>query len=134
MPKRSVIQQTVTLPAPPDTLYDMYLDPARHAAFTGHPVTIGPEPGAEFGAFGGMLSGQIIAVVKSRLIVQSWRSAHFHDGDPDSTLILTFSATAENGHGVIDLVHVDVPAHDYDEVVKGWGTHYFTPWRTHLGA
>ena len=33
MPK--TIQQTVRFPAPPEELFDSYLDPARHAAMTG---------------------------------------------------------------------------------------------------
>ena len=33
MPK--TIQQTVTLPAPAEELYRMYVDPKRHAAITG---------------------------------------------------------------------------------------------------
>jgi hypothetical protein len=35
MPK--TIIQAAILPAPPDQLFDMYLDPAAHAAFTGRP-------------------------------------------------------------------------------------------------
>ena len=57
MPK--LVQQSVTLPAPPERLYDMYVDPLLHAEFTGAPVTIGSTPGAEFRAFGDMLSGRI---------------------------------------------------------------------------
>jgi uncharacterized protein YndB with AHSA1/START domain len=44
MPK--LIQQSVVLPAPPERLYDMYLDPAAHAGFTGAPVTISSTPHA----------------------------------------------------------------------------------------
>ena len=54
---RSVIKQSVLLPAPAESLYAMYLDPARHAEITGAPVTISPEPGSEFRAFEGRISG-----------------------------------------------------------------------------
>jgi hypothetical protein len=37
---RSIIQQSIVLPATADALFEMYLDPAAHGAFTGHPVTI----------------------------------------------------------------------------------------------
>ena len=46
----------------------MYMAASQHAAFTGHPVTIGEYSGAEFRAFDGMLSGTILAVVRPRLI------------------------------------------------------------------
>lgn len=129
---RSIIYQSVVMPASAEALFDMYLDPLTHAAFTGQPVIIGADSGAEFRAFGGMLSGSMLKVVRPRLIVQSWRSAHFGDADRDSTLVLTFSDSADGGR--IDLVHVDVPECDYDGVTKGWEKFYWTPWREYIGA
>ena len=130
---RSVIRQSVVLPASTESLFDAYLDPATHAAFTGFPVTISGEPGSPFKAFGGQLSGTILAVARPQLIVQSWRSTKFHATDPDSTLILSFStdpAKPENGR--IDLVHLDVPKHGYDDVVAGLSKYYWEPWRAYL--
>ena len=127
---RTVIHQTVTLPAPPEKLFWMYLDPAQHAAFTGHAVTIGAEPGAPFEAFGGALSGAMLRVVAPRLIVQSWRSVNFPAAAPDSTLFLSF--TPEGREGRIDLVHVDVPVEDFDGVTQGWEKFYWMPWREFL--
>lgn len=136
---RSVIGQSVVLPAPAEALYAMYLDPAAHGAITGAAVTIGDQRGAEFHAFDGMLTGTILEAVAPRLIVQSWRSAHFKTEDADSTLILSFSVPAdaagrEGTQGRIDLVHLDVPQHDYDAVVAGWEKYYWTPWRKHLSS
>jgi hypothetical protein len=34
--------------------------------------------------------------------------------------------------GRIDLVHLDVPKHDYDGVNARWEIYYWTPWRAHL--
>jgi activator of HSP90 ATPase len=127
---RSIITDTVLLPASAEKLQEMYLDPNEHASITGKPVTIGPEQGASFEAFDGMLTGKILQVVRPGLIVQSWRSCKFHEEDLDSTLILTF--TTENEQGRIDLVHLDVPQHDYDDVVAGWKKHYWIPWREYL--
>jgi activator of HSP90 ATPase len=127
---RSIITDSVVLPASAEKLFEMFLDPDEHAAFTGKPVTIGAEQGAAFEAFDGMLTGKMLHVVGSRLIVQSWRSCKFHEEDPDSTLMLTF--TSEDNLGRIDLVHLDVPAHDYDDVVAGWKKHYWQPWREYL--
>lgn len=124
------IQQSVTLPATAQQLYEMYLDSEAHGAFTGHPVTIGDQPGDEFRAFDGMLTGHTIATIPGRLIVQAWRSAHFHEDDPDSTLVLSF--TDQGDQARIDLVHVNVPDHDYDGVTEGWPMHYWEPWRKHL--
>ncbi|WDE07106.1 SRPBCC domain-containing protein [Thalassomonas viridans] len=127
---RSVISQTITLPAPAQELFEMYLDSARHQEITGAPVTIAKEPGAEFRAFDGVLSGTILVVSSPDLIVQSWRSTAFKADDPDSTLILNF--VADKAFGRINLVHLDVPKHDYDGVTQGWEKFYWTPWREYL--
>lgn len=127
---RNVIQQSVTFPATAHTLFEMYITPAGHEAITGAKVIIGAEKGADFRAFDGMLTGSILAVVRPTLIVQSWRSMKFKPDDSDSTLVLTFSP--EEDAGRIDLVHLDVPDHDYDGVNQGWEEHYWIPWRRYL--
>jgi activator of HSP90 ATPase len=129
---RSIVKQSVILPAKAEVLYAMYLDPARHGAMTGAAVAIAATPGAPFRAFDGMLSGTMLAVVEPTLIVQSWRSGHFHAADPDSTLILSFTPAGEAGR--IDLVHLDVPEHDYRGVTEGWETFYWGPWRSYLAT
>jgi activator of HSP90 ATPase len=127
---RNVIFQSVVLPASAQALFAMYLDPAVHAAITGTEVEIGSESGASFTAFEGVLTGNILKVVSPTLIVQSWRSAKFNEGDADSTLVLSFKP--EGAQGRIDLVHVDVPDHDFQGVTEGWETHYWAPWRKYL--
>ena len=91
------IQLAASLPATPDRLFDMYLDPVEHAAFTGSPVTISPHPGAPFHAFNDVLSGTILHTVPKRLIVQTWRSPHWGPTDLDSILILNFLPEKDGG-------------------------------------
>ena len=124
------IQLAASLPAPPDRLFDMYLDPVEHAAFTGFPVTISAQPGAPFSAFDNVLTGTMLQVVPKRLIVQSWRSPHWGATDIDSTLILSFLADKEGGR--IELTHVNVVDDDFAGVSQGWEKFYWTPWRAYL--
>jgi len=128
MPKNVV--QAALLPALPDTLFDMYLDPAAHAAFTGAPVTIAAQAGAPFAAFDGVLSGTIRHVEPKRLIVQTWRSANWPADALDSVLVLSFWPQDEGAR--IELVHVNVPEEDFAGVSQGWEKYYWTPWRTYL--
>ena len=118
------------LPAPPARLYRMYLDPVKHGAFTGAPVTIAPRAGAVFKAFGGALRGKILQLVPNRLIVQSWRSTEFAKADLDSTLVLTF--WPEKGGGRIELTQVNVADSDFAGVSEGWSKYYWIPWRAYL--
>jgi activator of HSP90 ATPase len=128
MPK--TIQQTVVLPASPDQLFDMYLDPKQHAVITGGAVMISRGPGAEFRAFDGVLSGCILVVVPKRMVVQTWRASHWRADDLDSILVLTFYDDLSGGR--IDLIHVNVADHDYEKVKGGWEKFYWTPWRRYL--
>ena len=129
---RKVIRQSVVLPASADKLFDMYLDPATHQAFTGAPVQIRDKKGSEFKAFDGALTGIILEVIKPQLIVKSWRSINFMAEDPDSTLILVF--TPYGSEGRIDLIHLDVPDQDFEGVSQGWEKYYWTPWRVYLAG
>jgi activator of HSP90 ATPase len=126
------IRQSVLLGAPPDALFDTYLDPRGHRAVTGGKVSVSARPGSRFSAFDGMITGQILEVLPKRLIVQRWRSCGWRTDDPDSILVLAFSPGRRAGTGRIDLVHIGVPAHDHDGVVKGWRSYYWRPWRAHL--
>jgi activator of HSP90 ATPase len=127
---RSLITQSIILPAPAEELYATYMDPALHAAVTGAPVTVSAEHGTPFRAFDGQITGTMLSAIAPRLIVQSWRSTNFRDADPDSTLILAF--VPEGAAGRIDLIHIDVPEQDYQGVNQGWEQYYWGPWRRFL--
>ena len=54
----------------------------------------------------------------------------FRRGDLDSTLVLTFN---KKGKGCqLDLVHVNVPRHDFKGVTEGWKKYYWAPMRKYL--
>jgi uncharacterized protein YndB with AHSA1/START domain len=128
MPKNVTI--AASLPASPEQLFDMYLDPTAHAAFTGKPVTIEPRAGAAFRAFGGAISGTILHIEPKRLIVQSWRSVHFPAESIDSILVLTFWPDPDGGR--VELNHINVDDNDFAGVSHGWEHYYWTPWRAYL--
>jgi activator of HSP90 ATPase len=130
MPPLKTIEQSVRFSASARQLYDIYLDPKRHAAFTGGRVKISSKPGSAFNAFDGMLSGATLLTVPGKLIVQRWRGYHWKKTDLDSTLILHFVQDGKRGR--IDLVHVNVPTHDFAGVTGGWKKYYWKPLTAYL--
>lgn len=127
---------SASFPATAERLYDMYLDPVAHAAFTGAPVTIEARPGTPFAAFDGMLSGTMLHVEPKRLIVQTWRSANWPSGAIDSVLTLLFldqEDTLDQGDKArIELAHINIPDEDFAGVSEGWVKYYWNPWREFL--
>jgi len=126
-----IVEQSVQLPAGPDALYRMYLNPHEHAAITGSPVVrIAPEVGAEFWAFDGRIHGRILALSAGRQIVQTWRSFEWRPEDLDGTLVLVFSPDA--GGGRIESCLVNAPDHLYEKLAANWPMRYWDPWRAYL--
>lgn len=124
------VEQSVRFSAPAAELYDIYLDPVRHAAVTGAPVKISAKPGSKFTAFNGMLTGQMLYTIPGRQVVQRWRSCEFYDTDADSILILTFVPVGNKSR--IDMVHANVPKQDFKGVTEGWKKYYWQPLRKYL--
>jgi uncharacterized protein YndB with AHSA1/START domain len=128
MPRNIVM--AASLPAPPEKLFDMYLDAVEHAAFTGLPATIEPRTGGKFRAFDGKLSGTILHIEPKTLIVQTWRSVNWPLTAMDSVLTLTFWPDKDGAR--IELVHINVADEDFAGVSHGWEQYYWTPWRAYL--
>ena len=119
-----------SLPAPPEQLYDMYLDSESHSAFTGGAVTIEGRAGGPFRAFNGALTGTILHVEPQRLIVQTWRSSAWPADAVDSVLVLTF--WPDEAGARVELIHANVPDSDFAGISEGWQKYYWTPWRAYL--
>ena len=130
MPRNVIL--AASFPATAARLFDMYLDPQDHAAFTGEPVTIEPRPGTLFKAFDGMLTGTMLHVEPKRLIVQTWRSANWPAEAMDSVLTLSF--IQEKDAARIEIVHANVLDEDFAGVSQGWAKFYWDPWRAYLSS
>jgi activator of HSP90 ATPase len=126
------IQQSVRFKASPATLFEMYLNSKQHSAATGGKATMSRKVGGAFTAWNKMLRGRNLAIVRNKMIVQTWRSVNFKPGDADSILILEFSKAP--GGGRVDLVHVNVPAQDHKGVTNGWPNYYWKPWKKYIAA
>ncbi len=124
------IQQSVKFGLSPEALFDLYTSSKKHSAATGAKASTSKKAGGRWSAFDGMIHGRNLVVIPNRMIVQAWRAAHWKKTDLDSILILTFSKA--RGGGRVDLIHVNVPEHDYVGVSRGWPKYYWKPWRAYL--
>ncbi len=129
---KSPIEQSVKFHCPPEMLFELYMDSAKHSAATGSKAQISRKTGGAFKAFEGSLWGRNLLIIREKLVVQSWRSTAFKDTDADSILVLEFEKAP--GGSRIHLVHVNVPPQDHKGVSKGWPKFYWKPWKAYLAT
>ncbi len=113
------------LPAPPEVIYNAWLDSKSHRNFTGGNAVIEPRQGGHISAWDGYITGIILKLEPHHRIVQSWRTTDFHPLDPSSTLEVIFEPE-ENGTTLI-LNHVDLPKDQADKYKLGWEESYLIP-------
>ncbi len=93
-------------------------------------ASIGRGVGSKFNAHNGWIRGKNVAIVRKRMIVQTWRGADWKKADLDSILILTFAKAP--GGARLTLVHANVPDRKSPSINKGWHTHYWNRWKAYL--
>ena len=119
----STITQKVVIPASPEEVYDAYMDPKKHSAFTGAEATCDPRVGGEFTAWDGYITGKNLELEKGKRIVQEWSTSEWPEDYPPSRLELTFSKV--QGGTELVMVHSDVPASQAEDYRQGWIDDYW---------
>jgi uncharacterized protein YndB with AHSA1/START domain len=118
-------QITTFLPADPLVVYEAWLDPDSHTAFTGHSTSIDPVIGGVFRAGDGFYEGQLLWLDPGRLIVKSWRTAEF---PPDTRpSVVEIRLHPHEGGTRLELIHRDVPSSLRERYEEGWERFYFGP-------
>ncbi|GAB7350455.1 hypothetical protein MBLNU459_g1058t2 [Dothideomycetes sp. NU459] len=107
------------------TLYQIFTDPQRIAAFTRSPPKTfeGARPGAKFELFGGNVSGEYLELTEPTSISQRWRLAQWPQGH-FSTLRIKFE---QNDVDAVTIMRVDwtgVPIGQEEPTKRNWGEYY----------
>jgi len=123
--KATTIKQKTLIPAPPDEVYDAFMDAKKHSAFTSSKATCDPKVGGEFTAWDGYISGRNLELVKGKKIVQEWSTTDWPDSFPPSRLELTFKEA--KGGTEISMIHSNAPAEQADDLAEGWNEFYWKP-------
>lgn len=117
------------LPAPPEAIYEAWLNSEGHTKMTGGEAKVSSEVGGEFEAWDGYIRGRNLELEYGKRIVQSWRTAEFADGEADSRIEITFD---REGDGTkVTLRHTNLPAHG-EQYEQGWVDNYFEPMKEYF--
>ncbi len=124
------IVQTVKFNAKPEVLYSLYADSKKHTAAIGVKSEMNMKVGGKWRAYDGDLFGTTLAVVRNRVIVQTWRGNDWKADQPDSLFTLFFEKDGKGGK--LTMVHANIPDDQYEGIKTGWTTYYWTPWKKYL--
>ena len=123
--KFEVIKQTALIDASPAEVFDAYVDPDKHAAFTGSPATGSPKVGGRFTAWDGYISGKFIELDRGRKIVHEWKTTEWPVRYPPSLVELTLRPKGKRTE--LRMVHTKAPAEQAEEYAQGWIDFYWEP-------
>ncbi len=123
--KTRTIRQKVIIPATPEEVYDAFMDPEKHEAFTESEASGSSEVGGEFSAWGGYISAKNLELERGKKIVQEWSTSEWPEGYPPSRLELDLRKVTEGTE--ITLIQSKVPAEQADDYDQGWYDSYWTP-------
>ena len=112
-----------TFRAKPSDIYDALLNPQKASAFTQGRAEIRPEVGSSFSLFGGLISGEIVALEKDAKIVQKWRINSWPAG-VISTATITLVENS-SGETKLKLEQVGIPEDQIIATEEGWKHRFF---------
>ena len=123
--KFETIRQTALIDASPEEVYDAYVNPKKHAAFTGQSATGTPRVGCKFTAGDGYIKGKYIKLEKGRRILHEWTTTEWPEGYPPSLVELTVKPKGKKTE--LTMVHTKVPAEQGEYYAEGWRQYYWEP-------
>jgi activator of HSP90 ATPase len=123
--KFGTIRQTVLIDASPADVFDAYVDPRKHAAFTGSPATGSPRVRGKFTASDGYISGEYVVLEKGKRIVHKWTTTEWPEGYPPSQIELKLKPKGRKTE--LTMIHTRVPAEQVEMYREGWMEYYWEP-------
>ncbi|HXW95470.1 MAG TPA: SRPBCC domain-containing protein [Nitrososphaerales archaeon] len=128
--KFGTIRQTALFDATPLEVYEAYVDPKKHAAFTGQSASGAPKIGGKFTAGDGYITGKYLALEEGKRILHEWTTTEWPEGYPPSVLELNLKAKGKKTE--LTMVHSKVPEGQVDYYAEGWKEYYWEPLRKYF--
>ncbi len=121
----SSLRLSAIIPAPPEAVYQAWLDGKQHGAMTGAKASSQARVGGKFTAWDGYITGNHQELAPPQRIVQSWRTTEFPEDSSDSRLEVQFQPSP--GGTRLTLVHTELPPGEAERYEVGWRQFYFEP-------
>jgi uncharacterized protein YndB with AHSA1/START domain len=128
--KFETIKQVTIIDASPAAVYEAYVDPKKHAAFTGDSATGTTKVGGKFAAGNGYISGKYLELEKGRRILHEWTTTEWPKGYPPSLVELILKPKGEKTE--LTMIHTKVPAEQAADYAQGWQEYYWDPMKRYF--
>lgn len=130
MKNTNTFSQSIVIKAARALVYDALTNGASFADYTGAPAEMSATPGATFSAYGGYLQGFVLAVKKSELLVQAFRTQEWSPGDFS---LLRFNLRDEgSGATRVEVYHYGIPDQHLSSNEQVWEEFYWSKLRRAL--
>ena len=113
---------SIEVPAPPETVFHYFVDPALMLTWIGDHAVLDAQPGGEFTLdIGGVpVRGRFLEVVAPERVVVSWGHAGSATIPPGSTRVeFTLTPTGDGGT-LVEIEHHDLPTEHVASHRVGW--------------
>jgi activator of HSP90 ATPase len=114
----------------PGEIYEAFMNPKKHAEFTGSKATCDAKVGGSFTAWDGYISGKNLELEKGKKIVQEWITSDWPQCYPPSRLELIFKKLENCTE--ISMIHSGVPKEKVEDLKNGWINFYWNPLENYL--
>lgn len=121
----ATIHQKAMLPASPEVIFDLLVDPDLIADLTGEPASGSREVGGTMISRGGRIIVRHLELERGKRIVQEWSTDDWPSGVPPSRLEIGMRAFGQGTD--LRLVQTGVPPELADRIEQGWYELYWDP-------
>lgn len=128
--KFEVIKQVAIIDATPVEVYEAYVDPKKHAAFTGDLATGMAKVGGRFAAGDGYISGKYLKLEKGKRVLHEWTTTEWPKGYPPSLVELILKPKGKKTE--LTMIHSKVPAEQAADYDQGWRDYYWEPMKKYF--
>ncbi len=113
---------SIEVSAPPETVFDYFIDAALLVTWIGDYAVLDAQPGGEFtlDIEGIPVRGQYIEVVAPKRVVVSWGHAGSETLPPNSTEVHFTLTPLVSGGTLVEVEHRDLPAEHLPSHQVGW--------------
>jgi len=123
------INQTINFNAPPQDIYDYYINGRKLTKITGGKAANTEKVGGKFSAWDDYIQGKNIELVPGKKIVQKWTCADFEGHMTDVTIELKKKGEKQTE---LILTQENVPDDFYEDINEGWNHFYWEPIKDYI--